>query len=289
MRTFDWYHLTYWSLGHILSFVLPVVFVFLCYLILRLQSPKVQKGVILFLMIVAIIQHVFKAYVYYPLYHGKFDIAMSFFCNICGAQILLSPFIFLSDNKWLKDAMFINGILSTAVSLCFITVTYGVSIFTVDFIRYFTAHTLLLATTTLPVLLGLHTLTIRNCWKVGLYLIFLEALVFFDEMWITAWRHSWDWNTAYQIVYKHNRLFICHSADSSVFNHTFLEGLQVKYIIDDGTYTYIPVLYNAPFIYTFMVIFSWISFKICYGIKLNGHYLAEKYQKEKYDEYEYYE
>lgn len=285
MKTFDWYHLTYWSIGHILSFVTPIIFLLLLYLILRLQSPKAQKGIILFIMILNVIQHVFKAYVYYPVYHGKFDIGMSFFCNLCGAQILLSPFIFLGKSKWLKDSLFVTGIISPIVSLGFITVTYGVSIFDLVFIRYFVAHTLLLATSALPVLLGLHTLTVKNCWKIGIFFIFLEVLVFVDEMWIVAYKNNWDWAYSYQFNYNQNKLFIYHSANSSVFNHTFLEGFQMKYIIDDGTCTYIPILYSAPFIYVFFLIISWITFRICYSTKLNGHYLAEKYPQDNYEEY----
>lgn len=276
MHIFDWFHLTYWSIGHIASIVLPIIFVFLCFLILRLQSPGVQRGIILTIMIANIIQHIFKVYVYYPLYHGKFDVAYSFFCNICGAEILLSPLIFLGKSKWLKDSLFFLGILSPLVSLGFITVTYGISIFSLEYIRYFIAHTLLLTTSVLPVLLGLHTVNLRSCWAVGFLFFFLEALVFADEMLITASRHNWNWNEAYQLVYNHNRLFICHSATSKVFDHTFLEGTQVKYIIDDGTYTYIPILYSAPFIYPFMVIVSWITFKLCYYTKIDGYYLAEK-------------
>lgn len=276
MIVFDWSNLTYWSIGHIASIILPIIFVFVCFLILRLQTPKAQRAIILTIMIINVIQHIFKAYVYYPMYHGKFDVAYSFFCNICGGFILLSPLIFIGKSKWLKDSIFFLGILAPFVSLGFITVEYGISIFSVEYLRYFICHTLLLTTSALPVLLGLQTINIKSCWFVAFVFFFVEGLVFADEILITASRHNWNWNEAYQLVYNHNRLFICHPATSKVFDHTFLEGLQIKYIIDDGTYTYIPIIYSAPFIYPFMVIVSWVLFKLCYYTKIDGYYLAEK-------------
>ena len=254
--------LTYGSLGHILSIVVPIILIGLLYLFFADSSPKVQKGVILFLMFVNMFQHIFKAYVWYPLYHGKFDIQMSFFCNICGSLILLAPIIFLSNSKKFKDALFLLGNLCPIVSTWFITITYGISFVSFEYIRYFSCHCLLMITSTLPVLFGLQEVEIKSFWVVGLFYIILEFLVFANDIVIVAYKNNWDWAYSYNKFYQINSLFIAHASSVHVFDHTFMEGKVIKYVIDDGTYKYIPILWSAPAIYAFLCLFSALIFRM---------------------------
>ena len=272
--------LTYGSLGHILSIIVPLLLIGIFYIMFADSNRKVQKGFVLFLMIVNVFQHIFKAYVWYPLYHGQFDIGMSFFCNICGSLIILSPFIFLSKSQKLKDSMFLLGNLCSMVSIWFITVSYGINFLSLAYIRYFTCHCILMITSTLPVLLGLQDVEVKSFWVVGLLYIFVECLVFGNDLIIVAWKNNWDWAYSYNNFYQINSLFIAHASDVHVFDHTFMEGTVIKYVIDDGTYKYTPILWSAPAIYAFLCIFSALVFKIFKR--------KPKYYDYPYDDYYYY-
>lgn len=266
--------LTYFSLGHILSIVVPILLIGIFYIMFADSSKRVQRAFIYTLMIINVIQHIFKAWVWFPLYHGKFEIGDSFFCNICGSLIILSPFIFMSKSRALKDSLFLLGNLCSAVSIWFITVSYGINTLSVAYLRYFTCHCILMITSTLPVAFGLHDLKVKNCWVVGILFIAVEMLVFANDLIIVASKNNWDWLYSYNAFYKENPLFIAHASDIHVFDHTFMEGKMIKYVIDDGTYKYIPILWSAPVIYIFLTIFSALIFAL---LRRHNNYDYEEY------------
>ena len=273
--------LKYWSLGHFISIFLPILIIVGLYFLLRKRNPKTQWIVILVLIILNVIQHIFKAWVWYPMYHGKFNFRAISFYNVCACLILLSPVVFLCKNKVLKDSMFFLGALSGIMSLWFITTIYGVSILSVEFIRYFTCHAILMATSTLPVFLGLHTLNIKNFWKVGLLFFAVEAIVIIDNMSIYLVQSKFDWVASYQKAYKANEIFIYHAADQSFFKNTFARNWKIKYVIDDGTCFYIPILWSAPVVYPVITGLVWLLMKLFTKTKMNGHYLCEPKQTKK--------
>ena len=276
--------LKWWSLGHFLSIFLPMVFIAIAYLILRKRTPKTQKIVVLTLMLINVAQHLFKSWVWYPLYKGVFDLRNITFCNVCATSILVSPIIFVLKNKGLKDALFYHGLLGGIMSLWFVSVEYGVSIISLEFIRYFSCHAILMMTSILPVLLGLHTLSMKRFWVVGVCFIAAETIVFLDNFLILAFQNKMDWSYAYNKVYQENQLLIMHAPTPAVFEHTFLRDTRVKYLIDDGTCFYIPVLWSLPALLPavsgFALLVTWLLSKI----KLDGRYLAEKWKKEEIQE-----
>lgn len=271
--------LKYWSLGHFISILLPIAMIVACYFILRNRSQKTQKIVILVLILLNVLQHLLKPWVWYPLFHGVFNIRSISFYNVCATMILLSPVVFLCKSKGLKDALFFLGNLGGIMSLWFITIEYGVNILTVEFSRYFLCHAILMMTSTLPVLLGLHTLSLRNFWKVGLCFLALEAIVFVDNFIIYLFRNGFDWGKTYNQVYTENEIFICHAADQDFLKNTFLRDFHPKYVIDDGTCFYIPILWSAWAIYPVMSGFVFLVMWLLTKAKLNNHYLAEKWKK----------
>ena len=266
--------LKWWSFGHIMSIILPIILIAIIYLILRKRKEKTQRIVIFVLMLINVAQHLLKPYVWYPLYHGVYDIRNISFCNICATSILLSPIIFICKNDAFKDACFYIGILGGIMSLWIVSVEYGISIFHIEYIRYFSCHTLLMITSALPVLLGLQTLKLRNFWKVALIFLMYEAIVFLDNFIILSFENNFNWTYAYNVVYEENQLFICHATSKESLKNSPLKDFDMKYVIDDGTCFYIPVLWSAPAIFPFVSGFTLLTMWISSKIKLNNHYLA---------------
>ena len=274
------FKLYYWSFGHFVSILLPIIIIAIFYLILRKRSLKTQKTVILILIFLNVIQHLFKPFIWYKLYPLEtYDIRNSTFCNVCATSILLSPFMFLGKNEAFKDTGFYLGILGGIGSLWFISYLYGYSILSIDFIRYFTTHAILMTTSALPVLLGIQKLKMKNFWKVGLFFLGYETLVFLDNFIIVAFKNGFDWKSAYQLVYNENQLYIMHAPSTEIFNSKLLQQLHIKYVIDDGTCFYIPVIWSAPALYPFFCGVASLTTFVFSKIKLDGHYLGELYPK----------
>ena len=271
--------LKYWSLGHFISIFGPILMIVGLYFLLRKRKPRTQWIVVFSLIILNFLQHVLKAWFWYPLYHGVFDFRSISFYNVCASMILLSPVVFLCKSKTLKDAMFFLGNLAGIMSLWFISIEKGINILSTEFIRYFFCHAILMVTSSLPVLLGLHTLNMKNFWKVCLCFFALEAIVIIDNMSIYLVQSHFDWAASYKKCYEANELFIYHAPNQAFIKNTFGSDFKMKYVIDDGTCFYIPILYSAPVQYPLVTGFVWLVMKICTKIKLNGRYLCELWPK----------
>ena len=267
--------LKYGSLAHILSIVTPIILIVIFYFFLRNKTQKTQKVVIFILIMINVLQHLLKSYVWFPLYHGIFDLRNSSFCNVCASLILLSPIAFLSKSSSFKDSIFFIGTLSGIMSLWIISIYNGHTILTIDYLRYFSCHALLMVTSTLPVFLGLQTVRVENFWKVGLFFLGVEAIVFLDNFIILGFENSFDFNKAYNIVYNENQLNIMHGISKESIKNTPFEILNIPYMIDDETLTYIPVLWSAPALYPFVSNFALLISTILSKIKIKSKYLAK--------------
>ena len=241
--------INYGNLTYFMTLIIPVVVLLILFFSFRKRSKKVQKGLILTLMFINLFQHLFKAWVWYPVYHGQFDLYNISFCNICATSIIISPFVFLSKNKYLKDALFYIGVMGGLFSMAIPYWYEGKSALEPDFIRFFTCHSILFLTSMLPILFGLHRPNIKRFWAVGIIYIAYEVLIFADTVIIYYFTKGNDWNLAYTLAYDENQFWITHrpireDAIGRVFNMLKLESL-----IYDGSRSDIPILYDFYIVY----------------------------------------
>lgn len=248
--------LEYGSIGYILSIVIAVVLLIITFLLLKRKSDKTKKIVIFFLIMVNFIQHIFKAWVWYPIYHGEIDILNSSLCNICAANIFLSPFIFFSKNKPAKDALFYFGTLGGIGSI--ITPFYfeGLDIFSWDYLRFYSCHTLVFITSALPIMLGLHTIKFKRFWQLGISFIILELIVFTDNIFIYALENKVSLKESYDIFYNLNPLWVCHPPlDNDALGRIFVK-FDMNYFIYNPDKKYIPILYSSYIVYPLITLMA---------------------------------
>ncbi len=146
------------------------------YFLLRNASSGLQKGVLFGLLLFGLLLHFLKAYI--PPY--SVDEARllrdAWFVNICGANIALFPFFFLSKNKYVKDYMFYIGVISGLIALFYpqepIAKLDQLAEFW-DIVRFYFHHWMLLTVPLLMVLLGHHQLSWKRILSapVGLLLV----------------------------------------------------------------------------------------------------------------------
>ena len=150
------------------------------YFLLKKQKTSVQKIVLFSLLGVGLVLHFLKLFI--PPYATDSTRLLndSWFINICGANIALFPFLFLSKKKAIKDYMFYIGLLTGLIVLVYPQEALGrPSDQILDVIRFYYHHWLIMAVPLLMVLLKLHTLSWKRVFAapVGLLLVMLFIIL----------------------------------------------------------------------------------------------------------------
>ena len=179
------------------------------YYLLKNKSHKVQSIVLFSILAFGLLMHFMKAL--YPPY--SVDEARmlrdSWFVNICGANISLFPFFFLSKNKKLKDYMVYIGIISGLIALFYPQEPLAKSNQLgeqLDIIRFYFHHWMLLAVPLLMVLLKHHKLSYKRVFAAptGLLIVMLYIMlnqIFQSELGFVPLR---DQSEFFDIGYKNS-------------------------------------------------------------------------------------
>ena len=158
------------------------------YFTLRKAKPFTQDAVLFSLLLLGLIFHFLKMYIapYGKMVDGEWVITNlgfreSWFVNICGANIALFPFFFLSKNKFAKDYMFYLGIISGFIVLFYPQepIAKGDAATQMaefwDVLRFYYHHWMILAVPILLVLLKKYKPSYKRVWTapVGLLIVML--------------------------------------------------------------------------------------------------------------------
>lgn len=161
----------FFSLAHILYMLITALVLIGLWLLLRHKTERTQRIVIFSLMIVNVLQHLLKIYIY-PQYWGQSFGALSTAYNMCAFLILATPFIYLFGSELWQNFITYVGTVAGALS---IWVTYWLADPLSGQIRFVFCHSLLLYTSLLPALLGIYKINYRKCLK--LPFVFYSALM----------------------------------------------------------------------------------------------------------------
>ena len=257
--------LDYGNWVYILSILSPIVFTLILFLILKNREQRTQKIFILVLMFLNLFQHIFKAYVWYPIYHGQFDLIEITFCNVCATSIIVSPFIFLGKSSLLKDSLFYFGSIGGLFSMIVPYYFEGQNILTFDYLRFFSCHVVLFATSTLPVLLHIQDIKFSNFFKISFMYLVVETIVFADNVFFGFLTNGFDIKAAYFTFYNSNPLWICHMPlENDALGRVFV-AFGLNNLIFDGNTTTLPVLWSAiPLYISLTIVFFFTNLALSY-------------------------
>lgn len=172
--------------GWYLVFLLNCVsIVLILYLALRNRTQKTQKIVLFLILLFSLVMHFTKS-MYAP-YSTDFDRMLrdSWFINICGANIALFPFMFISKSKSAKDYMFYLGLLGGLIALI-----YPMEVFAkgnpaaeyFDIIRFYWHHLMLFAVPLLMLIFKIHTLSYRRIFYMPFWLLAVCAFCMLNQV-----------------------------------------------------------------------------------------------------------
>lgn len=194
------------------------------YFLLRNKSVKLQKSVLFSLLVFGFLFHFLKAY--FPPY--SVDEARmlrdSWFVNICGANIALFPFLFFIKNKHIQDYMFYIGVISGLIALLYPQEPLAKAnqlAETLDIIRFYYHHWMLLSVPLLSVLFGHHKPSYKRVVltpTTGLLLVMLFIMLnqlFQSELGFIPLRNQ---NEFFDIGYKNSSYIWGPGTDDAIGN-----------------------------------------------------------------------
>ena len=155
------------------------------YFLLKNKSNKTKNIVLFSILAFALVLHFLKAL--FPPYSTDQSRLYRdiWFINICGANIFLFPFLFLTKSKTAKDYMFYIGVLSGALATILplepIQKADQAGEF-LDIVRFYIHHAILWIVPLLMVVLKLHTLSWRRIWKVPGCLLLLLLFIMLNQI-----------------------------------------------------------------------------------------------------------
>lgn len=171
----------YGSPAHIIYITVAVVVCALIFLLLRGKSQKIQKNVILVIMLLNVFQHLFKSFIY-PQYDGLGFTALSTAYNMCAAIILISPIVFVLKFNLLRDFVFYVGSVAGIIAIVLPYWSIGADAFDLEFVRSFICHTMLFSTSILPLLLGLHRPSYKCFYKLAICFIGTLGIIMLNDV-----------------------------------------------------------------------------------------------------------
>ena len=165
------------------------------YFALRKATPFVQNAVLFSLLVLGFILHFLNVFIppYGEFVNGEHIITDrgwrdSWFVNICGANIALFPFFFLTKNKYLKDYMFYVGLISGLIVLFYPQEPIakgGADIQMAEFwdiMRFYFHHWMVGAVPLLMVLLKRHKLSYKRIWVAPVGVLMLRLFIILNQV-----------------------------------------------------------------------------------------------------------
>ena len=145
------------------------------YYLMRNKSDKAKYYTILGLLIAGVFIHFSKLLI--PEYQNNMpesllEITLS---TPCAISALAFPFVYISKNKKLKDYMVVFGFLSGVITLLVPLDIQGKTMFDIDVIRFYVAHTIILLTPLFTYIFNIHKPTEK--WVKNTLLTFLCVVV----------------------------------------------------------------------------------------------------------------
>lgn len=152
---------------------------------LRHTSDKVKKIVLFSMLVLGLVLHFLKVYIPpYSLDEARL-LRDAWFVNICGANIAVFPFLFWSKNKSVKDYMFYIGVLTGLLVFIYpqepLAKTNQLGE-TLDILRFYYHHWMLIAVPLLMVLLKIHTLSYKRILSAPIGLLILMLFIILNQI-----------------------------------------------------------------------------------------------------------
>lgn len=250
------------DIWHIMWIMIYIVSTVLLCIWLKQKSVAFQKKVVYSIIIVNFILH-FLAPWFIQETTQAFIIRVTM-VNVCAVLIFLSPFLYWQKDKFLKPGWLYMCIIGSLGLLIFPEYAIGHDPFSLNILRLFIQHLLLLYVPIIMIVLGHENIRYRDTWtSCVLYIIILIIVIANDAiLQVLGVVHDMRWlNGAFQ-WHPGSLYFIANALAPNVF-------LTIPIGPNAGEFMHWPIFYMMPIIILFIFPLSIII--------TGGLLLAKKY------------
>ena len=249
--------LKYFNHTYFLTLLASAGFVAAFYFPLRKRSLFAKKVALFSLMGFNLFQHFFKFLVWPHLWGTGFSLINTAY-NVCAFMIIISPFVFLSKSSLLKQFVAYIGTIGAALALIVPYWFIGSTILTWEYLRSWTCHTILVATSLLPALWGMVKFNYRDGWKFGLVFLLMLALILANDVVFLLAFGGASTETLYSTLLAQNPLWIMAPSDAFESVGKVLAIFTPSIFLQTETHPYTPILWYALPMYLFITLVAYI-------------------------------
>ena len=248
--------INYFNYTHIITLFPAALFIAVCYFSLRNRSAFAKETAMYILMGFNLTQHFFKFLIWPHLYGSGFGLINTAY-NVCAILIISSPFVFVSKSNLLKQYITYVGTIGATVTLIVPYWFIGSTILTWEYARFWTCHTLLVATSLLPALWGLVEFDYRDGWKFGLVFLTMLTLILANNTVFLLVLGNATKDTLYDALLSNNALWMMGPGGGVEGFRLIFEALSPSFLLETETHPYIPVLWYAIPMYAMITVIGY--------------------------------
>lgn len=238
----------YGSPFYILMILLLISVCVLLWFLIKKLTPRMQKLVVLSIMILNSLQHLFK-WAIYPIYEGHGFTAISTAYNVCALLILIMPIAFISRSQALRDFVFLAGAFAGFITniVPYWHIGIPVSELGWEYARFYICHSLLFYSGILPYLLGMHRSNYKSAIYVGIGFLCSVAVILINNTVCIAMGiyYPFTLDNLYDALYTMNPAMCMHPSDSFPWLMEIMEGMTPDVFLPAGSGVYVPILWYA--------------------------------------------
>lgn len=239
----------YGSPFYILMICLLIVICIGLWLLIRKLSPRMQRLAVFLIMMINVIQHLFK-WAIYPIYEGQGFNALSTAYNVCALLILMMPIAFLSKSRFLRDYVFIAGAFAGFITnvVPFWHIGIPVSELGWEYARFYICHSLLFFSGMLPLMLGMHKISYRRSPLISLGFLMSICLIIINDIVCVSMGiyGTFTLDGLYEALYEMNPAMAMHPNESFPILDKIANVLTPHVFLPSGNNgVYVPVLWYA--------------------------------------------
>ncbi len=223
--------------------------------LLKNKPMWLKRLVVISLAFFNLAQHIFKAQLYPSLgYPTEFSYTNTAY-NVCAFMIIIMPFVYLIDNAEWSDLLCFIGTFGAGATMFIDWYLYD-EIVSVDCVRFYTCHIVLVMTSILPPLIGMHKIQWKRWWKLALNFMLMLVLILFNNVVCvyTGWYHGAELSNLADLLYQMNPITMMHPDDYGGFLDKIVGFFTPDVFMQEGRYA--PIAWFAIPLYIMITVLS---------------------------------